>query len=398
MHPQHPRPQLEQLSARLEKNPKHLLMVLTGPRQVGKTTLLLQLHAQRSNHSRYATADQSGADAESWLQTQWALSRKAAKAAEGGALLLLDEIQQVPNWSAAVKALWDEDRRLGHRLQVVLSGSSRLLLEKGLSESLAGRFEVLPMGHWTFPEMRRVFGSSWADYVWYGAYPGAVALQEDEDRWKQYIRTALADSVVQRDILQLTQVRKPALLRRLFELGCRSSGQMLSYTKMLGQLHDAGNTVTLAHYLELLDQAGMLKGLEKVDPAVYRQRGSSPRFQVHNQALMSAFEALSREALQEQPERWGRWVESAVGAHLLADTYGKPIELGYWRHGNAEVDFVLKHGERLLGLEVKSGPGRRRTGLDAFQQRYPAARVLLIGDSGIPIPEFVQGSIEDWMR
>jgi predicted AAA+ superfamily ATPase len=392
------RTHLDRLRARLKDNPKGFLTVLTGPRQVGKTTMLLQLEAVWPGPCRYATADQAGSDAQSWLQTQWTLGRSDAAAHPDGAILLLDEIQQLEQWSSVVKALWDEDRREGHRLHVVLSGSSRLLLEKGLSESLAGRFEVLPMGHWTFPEMRDAFGTTWEDYVWFGAYPGAIPLQDNEQRWKQYIRTALADSVVQRDILQLTQVRKPALLRRLFDLGCRYSGQVLSYTKVLGQLQDKGNTVTLAHYLDLLDQAGMLAGLEKIDPAIHRQRASSPRFQVHNQALMSAHEALSREALQAQPERWGRWVESAVGAHLLADTYGMPIQIGYWRDSKHEVDLVVQHGQQLLALEIKSGPGRRRGGLDAYKKRYPEASTLLIGDSGIPIPEFVERPVGYWLN
>ncbi len=409
------RPLLRVLRERLDGPYTGLLQVLTGPRQVGKTTLLLQFAANAGLPCRYATADEAGGDPDAWLRTQWTLGRADARggtrdgrggatapsgggdpAPGSGAVLLLDEVQQLPGWSATVKALHDEDRRAGLPLRVVLSGSSRLLLERGMAESLAGRFEVLRAGHWTWPEMRDAFGMAWDDYVWFGAWPGAVPLLEDEDRWRAYVRDALVDSVVHRDILQLTPVRKPALLRRLLDLGCRYSGQVLSYTKMLGQLQDAGNTVTLAHYLDLLDQAGLLGGLPKADASPVRQRASSPRLQVHNQALMSVVDGRERAALRANAVDRGRWVESAVGAHLLAAATGSGWTLGYWREGKHEVDYVLRRGERVLGLEVKSGRGGLGGGADAFRRRFPGAEVLLLGDSGMPIPEFAALSARDW--
>ena len=211
--------------------------------------------------------------------------------------------------------------------------------------------------------MRDAFGMSENKFAWYGGYPGAASLIDNEPRWRAYVRDALIETSISKDILMLTRVDKPALMKRLFELGALYSGQILSYTKMLGQLQDAGNTTTLSHYLQLLSTAGLLSGIEKFDPATLRQRASSPKFQVHNAALMSAQTSESFQQVQATPNQWGRWVESAVGAHLLNASLTEDFRLFYWRQGNQEVDFVLEKGGKVIGLEVKSGSSGETPGM-----------------------------------
>ncbi|MBL7794826.1 MAG: DUF4143 domain-containing protein, partial [Saprospiraceae bacterium] len=304
-------------------------------------------------------------------------------------LLILDEIQKIDNWSEQVKKEWDVDTRNKLALKVVLLGSSRLLIQKGLTESLAGRYEAGYVGHWSYAEMKEAFGLSPEQYVFFGGYPGAIPLIEQETRWKNYVLDALIETSISRDILLLTRVDKPALMRKLFELGCAYSGQILSFNKITGQLQDAGNTTTLAHYLRLLDTAGLLAGIEKYSPDQLRQRASSPKFQVHNTALLSAQQPNSFLEIQLQPDKWGRWVESAIGAHLLNYSLQERFQLYYWRHLNDEVDFVITNGKVVVGLEVKSGRSQRASGMDAFRKQFKPDKVLLIGNEGLPWQEFL---------
>ncbi len=307
------RPQAAQLARRIGE-PRRFIQVVAGARQVGKTTLVQQVSEAAGLPVRYASADEPTLRGAEWIAEQWEAARLAAS--RDGGILVLDEVQKAVGWSESVKRLWDEDTRARRRLKVVLLGSAPLLVQQGLTESLAGRFEVLHLPHWSFMEMRAAFGFSVDRFLYFGGYPGAAPLAREPDRWRRYILDALVETTIARDVLLLTRVDKPALLRRLFELGCRYSGQVLSYTKMLGQLHDAGNTTTLAHYLELLGSAGMLAGLAKFSGSAARQRGSSPKLQVLNTALMTAQSGLSYEEARADHEFWGRLVESAVGAHL----------------------------------------------------------------------------------
>jgi hypothetical protein len=298
-----------------------------------------------------------------------------------------------------VKRLWDEDTRAKRPVKVVLLGSAPLLVEQGLTESLAGRFEVLRLPHWSLAEMRAAFGFTLDQYVYFGGYPGAAPLAGEPERWRRYILDALVETTIARDVLLLTRVDKPALLRRLFELGCRYSGQILSYNKMLGQLHDAGNTTTLAHYLELLGGAGLLIGLPKFSEHLVRQRRSSPKLQVMNTALMSAQSGLLFDEALADPELWGRLVESAAGAHLANAAALGSCELHYWRVGNHEVDFVVRAGKSLVGIEVKST--RRRDalpGMGAFSAAARPTGTLLVGGDGIPLGEFLSQPVEHWVR
>ena len=334
---------------------RRFVQVLAGPRQVGKTTLVRQVMEASKIPSQCASADEPTLRDRTWLEQQWDIARLKASESKTGALLVLDEIQKVADWSSVVKLLWDADTHSGIHLKVVLLGSSPLLIQSGLTESLAGRFEVIAVPHWSFTEMREAFGWNLEQYIFYGAYPGVAGLINEPERWRRYILDSLIETTISRDILLLTRVNKPALLRRLFQLGCAYSGQILSYQKMMGQLTDAGNTTTLAHYLELLQGAGMLTGLAKHASGQVRQHASSPKLQVLNTALMTAQDQRSLAEARRDGNYWGRLVESCIGSHLVNPSFGTNILVTYWCERNHEVDFVLQQGKTIVGIEVKSG-------------------------------------------
>lgn len=389
------RPRAALLARRLAE-PRRFLQVVAGARQVGKTTLVAQVTSAASLPLRYASADEPTLRGPEWINQQWEALRLTA--GRKPAILVLDEVQKAEGWSESVKRLWDEDTRAKRQIRVVLLGSAPLLIQRGLTESLAGRFEVLHLPHWSLAEMRAAFGFSLEQYLYFGGYPGAASLIEEPDRWRRYILDALVETTIARDVLLLTRVDKPALLRRLFELGCQSSGQILSYTKMLGQLHDAGNTTTLAHYLDLLKGAGLLTGLSKYSGKAVRQRASSPKLQVLNSALMTAPSPTSYQESQTDRELRGRLVESAIGAHLANAAAGGAFELFYWREGNQEVDFVIRSGRTLVAIEVKSGRSRTTpSGLTEFAAVHTPARTLLVGGDGIPIEEFLLAPAAHWI-
>lgn len=389
------RPRAAELSRRLAER-RRFIQVVAGARQVGKTTLVQQVTEGAKLPVRFASADEPTLRGAEWIAQQWEAARLAA--GPDGAILVLDEVQKAVGWSESVKRLWDEDTRARRPLKVVLLGSAPLLVQQGLTESLAGRFEVLHLPHWSFAEMRAAFDFSLDQYVYFGGYPGAAPLVREPDRWRRYILDALVETTIARDVLLLTRVDKPALLRRLFELGCRYSGQVLSYTKMLGQLHDAGNTTTLAHYLELLGGAGLLTGLAKFSGRAVRQKASSPKLQVLNTALMSAQSGLSFQEARADGELWGRLVESATGAHLANAAAARECELFYWRERNEEVDFVVRAGRAVTAIEVKSGRGRdTHPGLVAFTEAFKPTRKLLVGRDGIPVQEFLLEPVARWI-
>lgn len=381
---------LQGLIKRMQE-PRRFIQVIMGPRQVGKTTLVTQLAEKVNIDYLYISADSIAAGNATWLAQQWEAGRiKIAQDGAGEFLLVIDEIQKIDNWSEIVKLLWDTDTRNKKNLKVILLGSSRLLLQQGLTESLAGRFESTYMGHWSFEEMQGAFGWDVNQYAWFGGYPGSAELINDEKRWKAYVQHSLIETSISKDILMLTRVDKPALMKRLFELGCTYSGQILSYTKIMGQLQDAGNTTTLSHYLNLLDTAGLLAGIEKYAKAIIRKRSSSPKFQVHNTALISAQGAELFNDVVKKPDDWGRIVESAIGAHLINYSHTEGFALHYWRERNDEVDFVIEQKGRVIGLEVKSGVTQSPTGIKAFKNYANPDKVLLVGNSGIPWQDFLK--------
>ncbi|HTV47964.1 MAG TPA: ATP-binding protein [Phycisphaerae bacterium] len=378
---------------------RRFMQVLAGPRQVGKTTVVRQVMEAVKIPSHYASADEPTLRDRTWLRQQWDIGRLKAQESKIGALLVLDEIQKVPSWSRVVKLLWDADTHSGMNLKVVLLGSSPLLIQSGLTESLAGRFEVIIAPHWSFTEMREAFGWNLEQYIFYGAYPGAAELIHDPERWRRYILDSLIETTISRDILLLTRVDKPALLRRLFQLGCAYSGQILSYQKMIGQLTDAGNTTTLAHYLQLLQGAGMLAGLAKYFHSQVRHRGSSPKLQVLNTALMSAQDHRSITEARRDGDYWGRLVESCIGSHLCNSTLGTNSNVTYWRERNHEVDFVLQQGKTVIAIEVKSGARREiLPGMDAFVRLFKPKRQLLVGEQGIEVEEFLTKPAAHWLE
>ena len=390
------RPQSVVLAARLAE-PRRFIQVVAGPRQVGKSTLVQQVTEGLAMPVRQASADEPTLRGAEWIAQQWDAARLSIADARG-ALLVLDEIQKIPGWSETVKRLWDEDTRAKRRLKVVLLGSSPLLIARGLTESLAGRFELLPLSHWSFAEMHAAFGWSLDEYVFHGGYPGAAPLIGEPARWTRYVLDSLIETSISRDVLLLTRVDKPALLRRLFELACRYSGQVLSYTKMLGQLQDAGNATTLAHYLDLLAGAGMVCGVPKYAGDVARSRGSSPKLQVLNTALMTATCGCTRAQARGDGEFWGRLVESAVGAHLANAALRGECTLHYWRERNQEVDFVVQAGRKLTAIEVKSGRApRAHAGTAAFAKAFKPGRTLLVGGDGLALDEFLMRPAAHWV-
>jgi hypothetical protein len=390
------RPQGALLAARLTE-PRRFLQVVTGPRQVGKSTLVQQVTDDLGIPVRSVSADEPALRGRDWIAQQWEAARLEATG-KAGAVVVFDEIQKIPSWSETVKRLWDEDTRRKVSLKVVLLGSSPLLMAHGLTESLAGRFETLRLPHWSYAEMRQAFGFTLDAYLHFGGYPGAAPLIQDPARWARYIADSLIETSIARDVLLLTRVDKPALLRRLFELACQYSGQILSYTKMLGQLQDAGNTTTLAHYLELLAGAGMVRGLPKYADDAARRRGSSPKLQVLNTALMTVTAGVSPEAMHSDPEFRGRLIESAVGAHLANAAAAGECELFYWRDRGREVDFVARIGARLTAIEVKSGRApQAHAGTAAFAAAFKVKRSLLVGGDGISIDDFLSHPVSKWL-
>lgn len=378
--------------------PRRFLQVVAGPRQVGKSTLVQQVTGELGLPVRYASADEPTLRSTDWISQQWEAARLEATG-KVGAVLVLDEIQKIPAWSETVKRLWDEDTRNKRPLRVVLLGSAPLLIAQGLTESLAGRFETLRLPHWSYSEMREAFNFTLDQYLYFGGYPGAAPLANDPVRWARYIADSLIETSIARDVLLLTRVDKPALLRRLFELACRYSGQILSYTKMLGQLHDAGNTTTLAHYLDLLAGAGMVSGLPKYAGDAARSRGSSPKLQVLNTALTTVTAGVSPEEAHSDREFRGRLIESAVGAHLANAAATGDCELFYWRDRGHEVDFVARTGSRLVAIEVKSGRApMAHAGTAAFSEAFKVKRSLLIGGDGISVEEFLDRPVRHWLE
>lgn len=364
--------------------------MIMGPRQVGKSTLTEQVLQNLKTPFLSVSADAVPNSDAIWLEQQWEAARlQHQNSGSTDFILAIDEVQKISNWSEIAKKLWDEDTLKKRNIKVILLGSSRLLIQRGLTESLAGRFETMYMGHWSFAEMQEAFGFTPEQYVWFGGYPGAASLVHDEDRWKKYVTDALIETSISKDILMLTRVDKPALLKKLFELGCLYSGQILSYTKIVGQLQDAGNTTTLAHYLNLLHTAGLLAGLEKFAGEELRQRSSSPKFQVHNTALLTAQQGASLGEVQKQSDVWGRWVEAAIGAHLVNHQLSEGYTVHYWRHRNDEIDFVLEKKGKIIGIEVKSGATQRAKGMDVFRKLHQPDKVLLVGQSGLPWQELL---------
>lgn len=365
----------------------YLLQVVAGPRQVGKTTLVNQVLEKLKFKSKYITADGVSNSESFWLEEQWNLVRLEQKQSKKLFVFAIDEIQKINNWSETVKRLWDEDRRNNTKIKVVILGSSKLLLQQGLTESLTGRFEMTHIPHWRYKEMKEAFSFTPEQYVYFGAYPGATGFIKDEARWSNYIRDAFVETSISKDVLMLARIDKPALLKKLFELGSQYSGKILSLTKVMGQLQDAGNTTTLTHYLSLLDGAGLLCGLNKYTKDAARSRASVPKFQVYNTALSNAYLNISFKQAKADPKLWGNLVESAIGAHLLSYK-NTGLEVKYWREGDKEVDFILEYKNKVVALEVKT-TFETSKGLEQFKKNYSNAKIYKIGPGSLDWKAFL---------
>lgn len=398
------RPHVETVVRQLTEDRKRLVVAVTGPRQTGKTTIVRQALARVGLPSRYVALDRPSdplappsRDDVRWLIGLWEHARHEAERTERGFVLALDEVQFVKGWSAVVKGLWDEDQATGCPVRAIVSGSAPWSMLTGLHESMAGRFFPVPVRHWSLPEMAMAFDFTMDEHLFFGSYPGAAHLTNNLGAWRSYVQNTIVAPAIDRDIVALTRVDKPALMRRLMALAPHYSGQVLSYTKMVGQLQDAGNTTTLARYLDLLSDAGLVTGLGKYSAKPHLGRASSPKLNVLNTAVMNAPTGHTFEEARADRSLWGRIVESAIGAHLH-NSLRTGTELHYWRRQSREVDFVLSRGPNVLGIEVKSGPRRPRlTGLEDFRQRFPRARTLLVGADGVPLNEFLSFPAGYWL-
>ena len=383
------RAEYQVIKNRMEE-PRKFIQVVIGPRQVGKSTVVKQVLQDLNMPYQLFSADNVPATNSAWVSNCWAAVRSllANKGFES-IILVIDEIQKIANWSEVVKKEWDDDTFHDRNIKVLLLGSSRVLLEKGLSESLGGRFEEIRMSHWSYNEMKDCFGFTLDEYMYYGGYPGSADLIREPDRWEQYIQSAIIEATINKDILMDTPIGKPALLRQTFELGASYSGELLSLTKMLGSLQDAGNTVTLAGYINLLDESGLLCGLQKYSIDAARQRGSIPKFQVYNNALKMVYSTRTfDQAIMDRAE-WGRIYESAIGTWLVSQAFVHRFEVFYWRDRSDEVDFVLRKKGAVVAIEVKSNAEKNTKGLTTFKNKFQPNQAFIVGDGGIRAEDFL---------
>ena len=377
--------------------PRRTIQVVAGPRQVGKTTMVKQVLKEVAVPSLFFNADGVAPDDNAWIAARWEDARAQMRFGQNQEFLLVfDEIHKINNWSEQVKKEWDADSFNDVNMKVVLLGSSRLLLKKGLTESLAGRFELLPMSHWSYQEMHEAFGFDINQYVYYGGYPGSAAYLPNEGRWRRYMRESIVAPAIEKDVLQTTYIYKPALMHQLFRLGCAYSAEQLSYNKMLGQLQDAGNATTLVNYLEVLGESKLLIGLQKYAVDKSRKYRSIPKLQVFNNALLTVMsDGMTFEKAYTHPTLWGRWVESAVGCYLLDKADELEYQLYYWRESDEEVDFVIARGESLVAIEVKSGRRQNNTGLSTFRSMYHPQYSMVVGGESMPLEQFFTGNLSN---
>ena len=383
------RSEYQVITTRLKERRKFIQVVM-GPRQIGKSTVVKQVLNDLDIPYRLFSADNVPATNSLWISDCWNAVRSLKKSnGWEDVVLVIDEIQKIANWSETVKKEWDDDTFHDRNIKVLVLGSSRVMLEKGLSESLAGRFEEIRMSHWSYSEMKECFGFTLDKYIFYGGNPGAAALIGDGDRFEQYIQAAIIEATINKDILMNTPIGKPALLRQTFELGAAYSGQLLSLNKMLGSLQDAGNAVTLAGYINLLDESGLLCGLQKFSMDMARRKASIPKLQVYNNALKTVYNPLTFEQSVFDRKAWGRIFESGVGAYLINQAFVHRMEVYYWRDGNNEVDFVLRKKGAVVAIEVKSNAEKRTEGLNKFRQLFNPQSALIVGDGGISAEDFL---------
>jgi len=388
----------EELNSRLIE-PRDKIQTISGPRQVGKSTMIKQVLQETDIPYLSVSADNVPKRDTFWISEMWATARARMKAAHSPEfLLVIDEVHKLDNWSEAVKKEWDNDTKNDVNMKVIILGSSRLLLKDGLTESLAGRYELIRMPHWSYNEMHEAFGIDMDQYIYFGGYPGGAKYIHDERRWRRYVKDSIIAPAIERDILTTKTIYKPVLMRQLFDLGCMYSGKELSLNKMLGQLQNAGNVTTLAGYLNTLEEGRLLCGLQKYANDAARKYNSVPKLMVYNTALLTAQTSTTFHKTFTTPNLWGRWVESAIGTYLLSQADEYDYKLYYWRENDDEVDFVIESGEQLIAIEVKSGRRGDNEGMKIFTERFHPQLSFVIGTNGIPIEEFLTWDIGEMLE
>lgn len=389
------RKQYKIIKQRIEE-PRSTIQVLVGPRQVGKSTLINQVLQNTIIPHTFESADAIAKNDMEWIHHTWESARASMNVKQYDEyLLVIDEIQKIDNWSEQVKLEWDNDTSRHINIKVVLLGSSRLMLMSGLKESLAGRFELVRMSHWSFEEMKQAFGFGVEQYIYFGGYPGSAKYINDEQRWKRYIKDSIVKPAIEKDVIMTSNIYKPALMKQLFTIGCKYSAELLSLTKVVGQMQDAGNVTTMASYLNILEECQMLCGLQKYAQDDARKYNSIPKFQVFNNALLSAFQRQNFNSAREDSELWGRWVESSVGAHLVTQAEENDYQVLYWRNRNQEVDFVVLTDEGCVALEVKSGRRSTNVGMTEFAKAFHPIHSYIIGTGGISLEDFLSCNVND---
>lgn len=379
--------------------PRNRIQVISGPRQVGKSTMVKQVLKEINLPYLFVTGDSVNPNDSQWISDTWQTARAQKLIGKHAQyLLVIDEVHKIDNWSEAVKKEWDQDTFNDLNIKVVLLGSSRLLLKDGLTESLAGRYEIIRMSHWTFPEMHEAFGLDINQYVYYGGYPGSASFIKDERRWRSYIKDSIIAPAISQDILMTKTVYKPDLMKQVFDLGCTYSGEELSLNKMLGQLQDAGNVTTISNYLDTLNEAQLLVGLQKFAFDKARKYNSVPKLMVYNTALLSALSNIKFEKAFVDPKMWGRWVESAVGAYLLNMSKELGYHVYYWRERNYEVDFIMEYNRKLIAIEVKSGRRTTNAGLSVFREKFHPLTSFVVGSGGISVEDFLSSDLDNLLE
>lgn len=368
------------LRSRLAEEGSGYIQLLTGPRQVGKTTLLHEIEKDPRWQAIYANADTPAAALPNWWDNLLNQARQAA--AKGKVALLIDEVQYLPDWGRLVKTAFDDFKRLGKPVRIVLSGSSALTLGKGAQETMAGRFERLFLSHWPAAELARRFALAPEEavrlYVAQGSFPGAISFRKDADRWTDYVRHAIVDPAVGRDLLALELVRKPALLRQILAIAAGHPAEIVALHKLRGELTDAGALETIAHYLHLLEQSYLVAALPKYSARAIRRRAAPPKLILLSQAFAQAASPRNVAEIEPRGERWGHLVENACAAFA----WNAGQEIFYWREEPWEVDFISTGAWGAWAVEVKTGPyapGELR-GLLEFCSRHREFRPLLLCD------------------
>ena len=384
------RQQLTVLKSRMSEL-RRRMQIIMGPRQVGKSTLVGQFIDSTDVPFDFFAADAVNRYDTTWIPARWQEARMRMDLHEDREhILIIDEIQKIIGWSEQVKKEWDADTRNKRNLKVILLGSSRVLLEKGLNESLEGRFEPIKMGYWDWQEMRDAFDFNIEQYIYFGGFPGLASDINDEDRWRDLMESTIITPILTRDILEIEEIRNPALLRQVFELACMESASELSLTKMQGTMN-SGTVPTIKNYLNILDQTMTVKPLQKYSPSPIKEKNSVPKMQVYNSAFRNRYGLHTFEEALTDATEWGRQVESAVGAHLANRSQLDGFELLYWRNDKKkECDYILKKGQALVAIEVKSSSADDTSGYELFKQLY-ADRItsaFIVGPEGLPLEDF----------